>query len=86
MSCPRLPQEIYDYIVDVLRDEPKTLKNCGLVCKSWVPSVQKHIFGRVALFSISDLRAWKKTFPDAVDSPALYTRTLYIIAKRFCPP
>lgn len=39
-----LPQEIADAIIDHLYDDPETLKNCSLVCKSWELSSAHHIF------------------------------------------
>lgn len=78
MSCSRLPQEISDHIVDLLRSEPKALKNCCLVFKSWVPRARMHLFTEVAILTPNDLGAWKETFPDPVNSPAHYTRSLVI--------
>ncbi|KAF9789288.1 hypothetical protein BJ322DRAFT_975360, partial [Thelephora terrestris] len=49
MSDSRLPQEITDYILDLLHDEPKTLRQCCLVSRSWTPRTRKHIFGTVRL-------------------------------------
>ncbi|KAF9645264.1 hypothetical protein BDM02DRAFT_3073690, partial [Thelephora ganbajun] len=50
MSSPHqshLPPEILDYIVDLLHDEPETLKQCCLVSKSWVSRTRKHLFANV---------------------------------------
>ena len=75
-SC--LPPEILDYIVDHLHDKPKTLKQCCLVSKSWVPRTRKHLFGGIEIFTLRDLKAWKKAFPDPSRSPVHYTHTLMI--------
>ena len=74
---PRLPQEVCDYIVDLLYDDPETLKRCCLVSKSWVPRTQKHLFARV-FFKSADYPKWRKTFPDPTDSPSCYTQTLVV--------
>ena len=76
MSEPRLPPEISDYIVDLLHDQPETLKQCCLVSKSWVPRTRKHLFGTIAFQLLDDLTAWKETFPDPVNSPAHHLRSL----------
>lgn len=78
MSCPRLPPEISDHIVDLLRGDPKTLKICCLVSKSWVARARRQLFCDVDFNDLDDLKAWKKTFPDPGNSPALYTRWLWI--------
>ncbi|KAF9644818.1 hypothetical protein BDM02DRAFT_3272164 [Thelephora ganbajun] len=81
MSNPyqvHLPQEILDYIVDFLRDQPETLKQCCLVSKSWVSRTQKYLFTNVEFFTVDDLETWKRTFPDPARSPAHHTRTLSI--------
>ncbi|KAF9644814.1 hypothetical protein BDM02DRAFT_3067122, partial [Thelephora ganbajun] len=50
MSNPyqvHLPPEILDCIVDFLRDQPETLKQCCLVSKSWVSRARSHLFTNV---------------------------------------
>jgi hypothetical protein len=59
MSDPHLPPELSDYIVDLLHDQPETLKWCCLVSKSWVPRTRRHLFGDIAFRYIPDLEAWK---------------------------
>ena len=73
-----LPPEIRNYIVDFLRDEPETLKQCCIASKSWVPRTRKHLFGTVIIGQEHHLEAWKKTFPDLLESPAYHARTLFI--------
>ena len=73
-----LPPEIHDSIVDSLRDEPETLKQCCLVSKSWVPRARKHLFGTVIVEQEHHLEAWRNTFPDLVESPAYHAHTLFI--------
>ena len=78
MSDPYLPPETLDYIVDILRSGPKTLQNCCLVAKSWVPRTRKYLFAEIKLYSVKHLEAWKKTFPYPPNSPAHYTHTLLV--------
>ena len=42
--CRRLVPEIFDLIVDHLRDDRKALKACCLVSKEWIPRARRHIF------------------------------------------
>jgi len=83
MSNPRLPREILDYAVDLLHDKPDALKQCCLVSKSWVPRTRRHLFADINFNSFDDLEAWKKTFPDPVNSPAYHTRSLSVACPRF---
>jgi len=78
MSNPHLPPEIRDHIVDLLHDEPETLKECCLVSKSWVPRTRKYLFASVELNSEEDRRSWIKKFPDPSNSPAFHTHSLKI--------
>ena len=78
MSNPYLMPEILDYIIDLLRDEPKALKECCLVSKSWVPRARKHLFADVKFHSAANLESWKKTFPDPANSPAYHTHALFV--------
>lgn len=42
-SCT-LPPEIWDYIIDNVHGDKKTLKACSLVAKSWLPSSHYNLF------------------------------------------
>ncbi|KAF4614534.1 hypothetical protein D9613_002451 [Agrocybe pediades] len=48
-SQSRLPQELYDEIIDHLSDHPPTLRSCALTCRSFVVKSQRHFFCNVAL-------------------------------------
>ena len=78
MSCPRLPQEISDYIVDLLQNEHEALKQCCLVSKSWVPRARKNLFAMVRFESPADPVAWMRTFPDPDNSPGYLARSLHV--------
>jgi hypothetical protein len=78
MADPYLLPEILDYIVDLLHDQPKTLKGCCLVSKSWVPRTRKYLFADIKLRSAGDLKSWRKAFPNHANSPAYHTHTLFI--------
>ena len=76
MSNRRVPPEIQDHIVDFLQDNRKALRQCCLVCKSWVPRTRKHLFGFVRFRRLRDIERWNKTFPDPSNSPAHHTHSL----------
>ena len=82
MSNPHLLPEILDYTVDLLHDNPATLKQCCLVSKSWVSRTRRHLFADINFNSSYGLEAWKKTFPDPANSPAYHTRSLFIGCPR----
>lgn len=44
-----IPVEICEMIIDHLRDEKAALRNCSLVCKTWLPSARFHIFQKLEL-------------------------------------
>ena len=80
---PYLPLETLDYIVDLLHDESPALKECCLVSKSWIPRTRRHLFAHTRFYSADNLKSWKKTFPDPVNSPAYHTHTLFIGCVQF---
>ena len=41
---PMMAQELLDAILDHLHYDTKTLKRCALVCKSFLPTSQRHLF------------------------------------------
>jgi hypothetical protein len=85
MSSSHLPPEISEYIVDLSHNEPGTLQRCCLVCKSWIPRARKHLFHKVSFLSLKNLEAWEDIFPDPVDSPAHYARSLHIGRAQVIP-
>ena len=78
-----LPPEIHDYVVDLLHNEPETLKKCCLVSKSWVPRTRKHLFAHVRFETKAGLGLWKEAFPDPANSPAHHARILFIGCSDF---
>ena len=50
MSSPTLVPDIFDLIVDHLRDDRKTLKACCLVSKEWVPPARRHLFACIVSY------------------------------------
>src|SRR5262245_31431042 len=44
-----LAQELSDNIIDHLHDDKPTLRRCGLVCRSWLPSSRFHLFSTICL-------------------------------------
>src|ERR1700751_2141762 len=51
---PRLPPELIDHILNHLQHSTKDLRNCALVCKSWLASCRFHLFHHVEI----DRNAW----------------------------
>ncbi|KAF8495348.1 hypothetical protein JB92DRAFT_3143895 [Gautieria morchelliformis] len=47
MGASRLPQELIDAVTDNLHEDHGALLACSLVCRSWLPSSQRHLFWRV---------------------------------------
>ena len=39
-----LPPETLDSILNIIHDEPKTLRNSCIAAKSWIPRTTKHLF------------------------------------------
>ncbi|KAJ7632837.1 hypothetical protein FB45DRAFT_516685 [Roridomyces roridus] len=44
---PGLPNELTDQIIQELHSEHKSLKNCALVCQSWVVAAQRNLFTKL---------------------------------------
>ena len=74
----RLPQEITDLIVDLLHNEPRTLKQCCIVSKSWIPRARRHLFRWIEFDCPAQVDAWKATFPDLANSPGHHARSLSV--------
>ena len=81
MSPPALEPGVLELIIGNLFDERKTLKNCCVVSKSWVPLARQYLFHTIE-FDSYKLRLWKKAFPDPSNSPALHTRYLDLSGRR----
>ena len=45
----RLPQELTDYIIDFLHDNPRTLKQASLVSKAWLECSRYHLFKTLSI-------------------------------------
>jgi len=76
MSNPYLPPELLDHTIDLLHDNPRALKKCCLVSKSWIPRTRKHLFAHIMFRTQKSLQSWMETFPDPFNSPAHHTHTL----------
>ena len=76
---PSLLPELFDLVIDHLRDDPAALKICCIVSKSSVTPARKHLFAHVEFDAFQPhLEMWKKTFPDPSSSPARHTRSLFV--------
>ncbi|KAF8512385.1 hypothetical protein JB92DRAFT_3117142 [Gautieria morchelliformis] len=78
MGASRLPQELIDDVTDNLHEDCDALLACSLVCRSWLPSSQRHIFRRVT-FVLNEDRC-DKLAQALLNSPHLsnYTRELQV--------
>jgi hypothetical protein len=76
MSKPHLPPEIVDFIIDFLSDDEDALKHSCLVSKSWALRTRRHLFKHIEFEHPKHFSTWRDFFPDPVNSPAIYTRSL----------
>jgi len=45
-----LPPELVDSIIDLCHDDKKTLGQCGLVCRAWLPRTRHNLFRSIHLY------------------------------------
>jgi len=71
----RLPQELTDYIIDFLHDDPDTLKRASLVSKAWLDCSRHHLFETLSIkyFKLTDLG------PADLATPCKYARRLMFL-------
>ena len=73
-----LPPEMLDHVVDLMRDDPTTLKSCCLASKSWIHRTRKLLFANISFSASARVESWKNVFPDPTNSPAHHARSLSI--------
>ncbi|KAF8883927.1 hypothetical protein CPB85DRAFT_391969 [Mucidula mucida] len=49
MPGSELPQELVDIVINELQNDAAALRACSLVCRSWVPTSQQHLFRYISL-------------------------------------
>lgn len=49
--APRIPQELWDLVIDNCRGDTHTLRDLTLVCQAWLVRALEHLFRSVRLFS-----------------------------------
>lgn len=49
MAQTQLPQELHDMIMDFAHPDKSTISQCGLVCRSWLPTSRFHLFYNLEL-------------------------------------
>lgn len=54
-----LPQELVDMVIDELRRDQPSLRNCSVVCTAWVPRCRIHLFKNMVVKSYGDEMRWK---------------------------
>jgi hypothetical protein len=74
----QLPQELVDWVIDYLHDDPDELYACSLVCRDWLPSSRYHKFGTILLQSSITAPESFETCPIAAE----YVRNLVIIGSK----
>jgi hypothetical protein len=52
---PRLPQELWDCVIDHLHLDQAALRTCSLVCKDWLPTSRLHTHIRPSPSNCADL-------------------------------
>ncbi|KAF8877363.1 hypothetical protein BD779DRAFT_113803 [Infundibulicybe gibba] len=52
-TTPPLPSEIFDLVIDQLKEDRTTLMVCSLVCRSWLPRTRHHLFSTFSVRTIS---------------------------------
>ena len=78
-GCMGLPQELIDYIVDILHNDISTLKACSLTCKAMFASTRRLIHQGLCLPALEKLRILsraKKSRPQGWDSSDAELRVL----------
>ena len=83
-----IAQELVCMIIDNLKDDVWTLRSCSVVCWSWVPTCQRHLFHCVRLLPPCKHDCWcptdvpysKRLYNVFLDSPHImdYIQVLYI--------
>jgi hypothetical protein len=76
----QLPQEIYDLIIDHLREDRPTLSHCALVSRAWVHRSQAHFF-RFVILGGPLLRLWVDKFSSSDGRIHSFVKILVL-----CPP
>ena len=77
MVARALPQELTDAIIDILRNDKRTLTRCALVSKDWNARATKHIWRSILLSARATIIG---QLPNLYASPALLSR----IETLFC--
>ena len=81
-NIPRIPQEIIDEILGRLAPDAdrRSLQDCALVSKSWLPSCQRNLFRTISI-TCADTDRWFNTFPVPEESPAHLVRNLSLTVR-----
>ncbi|GJE96774.1 hypothetical protein PsYK624_129800 [Phanerochaete sordida] len=61
-----VPQELSDSVIDYLHDDLPSLRQCSLVCKSWVRTSTEHLFSIIAWPPSHPTIPGREGLPDAV--------------------
>jgi len=75
----RLPQEVWDHVLDHLRDDRKTLVACSLTCRAWVPATRWNLWHTIQCPSSRKATSLLNALPNFPERAAS-TRNLSIYA------
>ncbi|KAH9947037.1 hypothetical protein B0H21DRAFT_708760 [Amylocystis lapponica] len=64
-KSPRVPVDIWEDIIDLLREDLIALRACALTCWQWVPRSRLHLFRVVELWTSQDLALCTQLLIDA---------------------
>ncbi len=53
--APRVPVEVAERAIDQLADDHRSLRNCALVCRQWLPRTRLYLFREVVLTTYQQL-------------------------------
>ncbi|KAI0727465.1 hypothetical protein C8Q72DRAFT_764134, partial [Fomitopsis betulina] len=43
----QFPPELWDQVIDELRDNPTSLRECSRACRAWLPTTRHHLSRRI---------------------------------------
>jgi len=80
---PTFPQEIIDYLIDLISissvgQKDPHLRSCSLVSRSWVHRSRRHLFHSIELASTPDISNWIKKIPPGAGGLSGYVRKLWL--------
>jgi hypothetical protein len=75
----QFPTELIDYTLDFLHSDKKTLRDCSLVCRNWLPVTRFHLFGTLYIDSSSVYSFIELLLPSPLPTIASHVHMLHIL-------